>query len=34
MPAVAMVLIGFGAGMAAMAVASCYKKFYNFWKRN
>jgi hypothetical protein len=33
MTAVAVVLIGFGAGMATMAIVSFYKKFLEFWKK-
>ncbi len=32
MPAIAVVLIGFMAGMATMAIVSFYKKFLEYWK--
>jgi len=31
MPAIAMVLIGFGAGLLAMTVVSFYKWFFNMY---
>jgi hypothetical protein len=32
MPPIAVVLIGFGAGLATMAIVSFYKKFFKIWR--
>lgn len=31
---IVMVLIGFGAGLATMAIVSFYKKFLEYWHNN
>jgi len=33
MPLVAVVFIGFAAGLATMAIVNFYKMFFNFWKK-